>query len=152
MEWSSERQAENDKEKVKLMAQGAALMCWMEMQWTHVEAAALPRTQPEGNPEVELQVCPPVLRGLKEWQCHHLQESKICFDTPSLRALHVLTACSVLTALGSSSQDELRSWLFFPQFLTHLVPDLPVHKILLHLESFKGSFLHLNLRDRQNPA
>lgn len=47
---------------------------------------------------------------------------------------------------------ELSSWLLFLLSLTHLVPDLPVHKILLHLESFKGSLLHLNLRDRQNPA
>lgn len=46
----------------------------------------------------------------------------------------------------------MRSWLLFPLLPTHLVPDLSVHKILLHLESFKGSFLHLTLRDRQHPA
>lgn len=30
------------------MAEGAVPMCWMEMQWTHVETAALLR-KPEGN-------------------------------------------------------------------------------------------------------
>lgn len=151
------------------MAEGAALMCWMEVQGTHVEAAqvhSLKETRgvtadhPAGlSSSAEV---------TKEWQCHHLQELKTAVTLPPSElgvtnsaqlSVPQLSMCShpalcsqpLVLPPGVSSSSRM-SWWLFPHLLTHLVPDLSVHKILLHLESFKGSFLHLNLRDSQNPA